>query len=69
MVAMAFVTGLIGVDSLLCVLLGPAFSGSPNFQCNNDRTDFLEPSRRFIAVPRSLLRLRSETRMLGVVSS
>ena len=62
---------LIGAGVLGQVLYGrtgPAISGSPVFQFNKDRTDFLEPSRRRIATHLSLLKLISETGTFGVVS-
>ena len=63
-----FLVGAGGLGQVLSGRIGPAFSGSPVFQFNKDRTDFLEPSRRRIATHRSLLRLISETGTFGVVS-
>ena len=63
-----FLVGADGLGQVLSVRIGPAFSVSPVFQLNKDRTDFPEPSRRRIATHRSLLRLSSETGTFGVVS-
>ena len=63
-----FLVGADGLGQVLFVRIGPAFSVSPVFQLNKDRTDFPEPSRRRIATHRSLLRLSSETGTFGVVS-
>ena len=49
-----FLVGAGGLGQVLSVRIGPAFSSSPVFQFNKDRTDFLEPSRRRIATHRSL---------------
>jgi hypothetical protein len=63
-----FLVGADGLGQVLSVRIGPAFSVSPVFQLNKDRTDFSELSRRRIATHRSLLRLSSETGTFGVVS-
>ena len=63
-----FLVGADGLGQVLSVRIGPAFSVSPVFQLNKDRTDFPEPSRRRIATHRSLLGLSSETGTFGVVS-
>ena len=63
-----FLVGAGGLGQVLSVRIGPAFSGSPVFQLNKDRTDFPEPSRHRIATHRSLLGLSSETGTFGVVS-
>ena len=63
-----FLVGADGLGQVLSVRIGPAFSVSPVFQLNKDRTDFPELSRRRIATHRSLLRLSSETGTFGVVS-
>ena len=63
-----FWVGADGLGQVLSVRIGPAFSVSPVFQLNKDRTDFPEPSRRRIATHPSLLGLSSETGTFGVVS-
>ena len=63
-----FLVGAGGLDQVLSVRIGPAFSGSHVYRLSKDRTDFPEPSRRRIATHRSLLRLSSETGTFGVVS-
>ena len=63
-----FLVGADGLGQVLFVRIGPAFSVSPVFQLNKDRTDFPEPSRRRIATHRSPLGLSSETGTFGVVS-
>ena len=63
-----FLVGVGGLSQVLSVRIGPAFSGSPVFQLNKDRTDFSESSRHRIATHRSLLGLSSETGTFGVVS-
>ena len=57
-----------GLGQVLSVRIGPAFSVSPKFLFNKDRTDFPELSRRRIATHLSLLGLSSETETFDVVS-